>query len=980
MLPTESLAWIGFQALKVRLAGRLAAFTHRKPIANRPTRVQNDADLLDCDLRDVFKTATLDVDLSVADFEDLDHRAHDLLSSLDRMVNEDYTQGHTEDDREHYYTDSHDIRKIGTVYPNLAALMLFLDESDSRHFNLASDPSSSLFIPAYGETRIQALNHVAAWRTSLQKLASRTEQSQGWDGIVQRQTSIGATKPERSRLPVAQNPVGVVMDAIFKEFEQVDCGMAHEVKLRVLDELHAAGSHWPKIEMLISCCQAECDWQEAICDSIQAPTNFEKKNNICIAIHESWKQRTKLRLFFDQRGLFDITDEEPPIASSIQDYEEEALNSLLDKDVFRPISPGAYLRGLAIERFDHREKTSLALALARCLMVFFDKSLERAVCNWNAESIFVMRSARRQGEPPWWHILVRSHPPNSAHHNLHDKIGPGNPVLLSFAKLLLEIVNGEKIQLDVDPQNVARNIGNWAQMCGYVEEARQDRNSFYLQAVQGCLYLHMHLQQGLHEQNSLSGTAMREVIYEQIVRNLEKELHPEGLKRKRRESFSDTPPSKKPYSMEPLGLDECVAGELTMQQSKSTMGVPSLLRGTNNRAPPRGVPRSTSSFSSYKSSEVLSKSLFHSTMTTTTVIPPDRDHFSVAIICAIATEYNAVCHIFDEFWDEEGDQFGRAAGDLNTYTTGRIGKHNVVLALLPQMGKSNAAAAAAGFRSSYNNIELVLLVGVCGGVPRVGGCIDDEILLGDVIIGKAVVQHDFGRKYPSGFVRKASFEENLSKAPKNIQGLLNTFETDRGLGLLERQTARFLLQMQNTGKGRNRRPLGKYRYPGTAKDRLFRSDYRHKHRGSRAPLCTICSSSDDAVCEEALSATCEELECEESSCIVRERLQEKEDIEQNSQEEAQKPAIHIGAVASGDTVLKSGEDRDRMAKKEGVIAFEMEGAGIWEEIPCIIVKGVCDYADAHKNKRWQDFAAATAAAAAKALLHRYPKTEKARYV
>lgn len=367
-------------------------------------------------------------------------------------------------------------------------------------------------------------------------------------------------------------------------------------------------------------------------------------------------------------------------------------------------------------------------------------------------------------------------------------------------------------------------------------------------------------------------------------------------------------------------------------------------------------------------------------MTTTTVIPPDRDHFSVAIICAIATEYNAVCHIFDEFWDEEGDQFGRAAGDLNTYTTGRIGKHNVVLALLPQMGKSNAAAAAAGFRSSYNNIELVLLVGVCGGVPRVGGCIDDEILLGDVIIGKAVVQHDFGRKYPSGFVRKASFEENLSKAPKNIQGLLNTFETDRGLGLLERQTARFLLQMQNTGKGRNRRPLGKYRYPGTAKDRLFRSDYRHKHRGSRAPLCTICSSSDDAVCEEALSATCEELECEESSCIVRERLQEKEDIEQNSQEEAQKPAIHIGAVASGDTVLKSGEDRDRMAKKEGVIAFEMEGAGIWEEIPCIIVKGVCDYADAHKNKRWQDFAAATAAAAAKALLHRYPKTEKARYV
>ncbi|PTB65209.1 purine and uridine phosphorylase [Trichoderma citrinoviride] len=842
------------------------------------------------------------------------------------MVNKDYTQRHIEDDEVDSRSDSHDIAKIGSVYPNLAALMLFLDESDYRQFDLASDPSSSLFISACGETIIQALKHVAAWRTVLQRLMSRSDQFQGWHGILQRQTSIGGMQPERSRPPVIQNPVGVMMDAIFKEFEQVNCGMTHEVKLRVLDELHTAESQHLKIEMLISGCQSECDWQEAICDSIQAPTNLEKINNICIAIHESWKQRTKLRLFFDQRGVFDITAEEPPIASSIHEYEEEALNSLLDKNMFRPISPGAYLRGLAIERFDHQEKTSLALALARCLMVFFDKSLERAACNWNAESIFIMRSARRHGQPPWWHILVRSHTRDSTHHNIHDKIGPGNPVLLSFAKLLLEIVNGEKIQLDVDHKNTARNIGNWAQMCGYVEEARQDRNSFYLQAVQGCLYLHMHLQKGVHEQVPLSGAAMKEVIYEQIVLNLEKELHPEGLKR---------------------GLEKEVHPE----------GLKRKRRGSFFETP-----------------------FFHSVNATTTVAPPDRDHFSVAIICAIATEYNAVCHIFDEFWDEEGDQFGRAAGDLNTYTTGRIGKHNVVLALLPRMGKSNAASAAAGFRSSYNNIELALLVGVCGGVPRVGGYVEDEILLGDVVIGKSVVQHDFGRKYPNGFIRKASFEENLSKVPKNIQNLLNTFETDRGLELLQSQTAKFLLQLQKKGKGRNCRPPTKYSYPGTAKDKLFHSDYRHKHRGSRAHLCTICSSSADAVCEEALNATCEELGCEESFNIRRERLQERQELEQGSQEEAQEPAIHIGAVASGDTVLKSGEDRDRIAKKEGVIAFEMEGAGIWEEIPCIIVKGVCDYADSHKNKKWQDFAAATAAAAAKALLHRYPKTEKAIYV
>jgi hypothetical protein len=46
----------------------------------------------------------------------------------------------------------------------------------------------------------------------------------------------------------------------------------------------------------------------------------------------------------------------------------------------------------------------------------------------------------------------------------------------------------------------------------------------------------------------------------------------------------------------------------------------------------------------------------------------------------------------------------------------------------------------------------------------------------------------------------------------------------------------------------------------------------------------------------------------------------------------------------------------------------MEGAGVWNTMSCIIIKGVCDYADSHKNKAWQGYAAATGAAAAKAFL------------
>ena len=74
--------------------------------------------------------------------------------------------------------------------------------------------------------------------------------------------------------------------------------------------------------------------------------------------------------------------------------------------------------------------------------------------------------------------------------------------------------------------------------------------------------------------------------------------------------------------------------------------------------------------------------------------------------------------------------------------------------------------------------------------------------------------------------------------------------------------------------------------------------------------------------------------------------------------------------------MKSGEDRDRIVKQYDIIAFEMEEAGFLNEVPCIIIKGVCDYADCHKNKRWQDFVAAMAAAAMKALLERYIQTDK----
>ncbi|KAG9515935.1 purine and uridine phosphorylase, partial [Aureobasidium melanogenum] len=96
------------------------------------------------------------------------------------------------------------------------------------------------------------------------------------------------------------------------------------------------------------------------------------------------------------------------------------------------------------------------------------------------------------------------------------------------------------------------------------------------------------------------------------------------------------------------------------------------------------------------------------------------------------------------------------------------------------------------------------------------------------------------------------------------------------------------------------------------------------------------------------------------------------------------PDIHYGIIASGDTLVKNALRRDELVKGTGeeCICFEMEAAGIMNTFPCVVIRGICDYADSHKNDRWQGYAAATAAAYAKELLDIIPcadlqRTEKA---
>ena len=131
--------------------------------------------------------------------------------------------------------------------------------------------------------------------------------------------------------------------------------------------------------------------------------------------------------------------------------------------------------------------------------------------------------------------------------------------------------------------------------------------------------------------------------------------------------------------------------------------------------------------------------------------PATRRDFEVAAICALTLEADAVDALFDRHWDDDGPPYDKAPGDPNAYSTGTIGRHNVVLAHMPGMGKANAAAVAANCRASFPNIKLAVVVGICGVAPSPSHSV--EIVLGDVIVSDGVIQYDLGRRLPEYALR-----------------------------------------------------------------------------------------------------------------------------------------------------------------------------------------------------------------------------------
>ncbi|GKU20813.1 nacht and ankyrin protein [Fusarium langsethiae] len=92
-------------------------------------------------------------------------------------------------------------------------------------------------------------------------------------------------------------------------------------------------------------------------------------------------------------------------------------------------------------------------------------------------------------------------------------------------------------------------------------------------------------------------------------------------------------------------------------------------------------------------------------------------------------------------------------------------------------------------------------------------------------------------------------------------------------------------------------------------------------------------------------------------------------------EEDDSTVVHYGVIASANQLMTDALIRDKLAAEKGVLCFEMEAAGLMNHFPCLVVRGIYYYADSHKYKEWQGYAAMISSAYAKELLEQIPPTK-----
>ena len=295
----------------------------------------------------------------------------------------------------------------------------------------------------------------------------------------------------------------------------------------------------------------------------------------------------------------------------------------------------------------------------------------------------------------------------------------------------------------------------------------------------------------------------------------------------------------------------------------------------------------------------------------------ERGKSYIGWICALGLELVAAQAMLDA---NHGCPSTQSGHDENSYMHGKIGQHDVLMAPLPagEYGTASVARVAKDLQRSFS-IEFCFLVGIAGGVPT----LTNDLRLGDVVESKpgeshgGVIQYDLGKIRPDGSFKRRG---HLNNPPHRVLNAVSTLQAEHFMhGSSMSSTLEAVFS----------------KYPAIGKE---------FSRPSEMPEAGI--ESFDKV--QAMTFQTPRSDSE--------------------------PKIHYGLIASGNKVIANKIDRDRLQKDEkDILCFEMEAAGIMNVVPCLVVRGISDFADGNKNDTWQPYAAMAASAYAKdLLLHIHP--------
>ncbi|OAL47368.1 purine and uridine phosphorylase [Pyrenochaeta sp. DS3sAY3a] len=273
--------------------------------------------------------------------------------------------------------------------------------------------------------------------------------------------------------------------------------------------------------------------------------------------------------------------------------------------------------------------------------------------------------------------------------------------------------------------------------------------------------------------------------------------------------------------------------------------------------------------------------------------------------------------------------------DSNQYYCGKMAGHNVVMATLPlgYSGYHHAGRLSSALLSTFSNIRIALIVGIGGGVPSPEPCENplEDVHLGDVVVG-------WSRDGKAACIHYGWNRDKGNTEPE-ILGTMEKGDWILGQGLAKLASDHESGESDFQDHMRRLKNDSRFAHPGLEHDRLFHNYI--DHQGEYRSSCDNCSRNPFALVKRP----------------------------PRTNKHKERFVFHQGKIASGNSVIKDGKRRDKVSEIcGGVLCIEMEAVGVDVNRKYLVIRGISDYADSHKNDIWKLYAAGNAAVFSKELL------------